>query len=133
MTTASTDRDSEKAVDQHKYDYEVVAPAQTFQVEILLEDPTETDLALTCMGLSEFVGGLGYVGGNRSRGLGNCRLDDLQIYELDLTVEEIDKRAQRLKKYLLGKTPKEKMTPMSDSQGFLERKITALLDKVGGA
>ncbi len=126
------DRDSEKAVDKLKYDYEVVAPAQTFKVEILLEDPTETDLALVCIGLSEFVGGLGYVGGNRSRGLGNCRIDDLQIYELDLTVEDVSERAQRLKKYLLGKTTEEKMEQESDPQDFLEREITGLLDKVGG-
>jgi CRISPR-associated RAMP protein (TIGR02581 family) len=126
------DRDSEKAVDKHKYDYEVVAPAQTFEVEILLEDPTETDLGLTCMGLSEFVGGLGYIGGNRSRGLGNCRIDDLQVYELDLT-GDVSERAQHLKKYLLGKTTEKKMDQVSDPQDFLERKITALLDKVGGA
>jgi CRISPR-associated RAMP protein (TIGR02581 family) len=127
------DRDSEKAVDKLKYDYEVVAPAQTFKVELLLEDPTETDLALVCMGLSEFVSGLGYVGGNRSRGLGNCRIDDLQIYELDLTVEDVAERAQRLKKYLLGKTTEEKMEQESDPQDFLEREITGLLDNVGGA
>jgi CRISPR-associated RAMP protein (TIGR02581 family) len=127
------DRDSEKAVDKLKYDYEVVAPAQTFKVELLLEDPTETDLALVCMGLSEFVSGLGYVGGNRSRGLGNCRIGDLQIYELDLTVEDVAERAQRLKKYLLGKTTEEKMEQESDPQDFLEREITGLLDNVGGA
>jgi len=126
------DRDSEKAVDKLKYDYEVVAPAQTFQVEILLEDPTETDLALTCMGLSEFVGGLGYIGGNRSRGLGNCRIDDLYIYELDLT-GDVTERAKRLKQYLLKKKLEDKMNQVSDPQDFLERKITALLDKVGGA
>jgi CRISPR-associated RAMP protein (TIGR02581 family) len=126
------DRDSEKAVDQRKYDYEVVAPAQTFKVEILLEDPTENDLALTCMGLSEFVSGLGYVGGNRSRGLGNCRIDDLQIYELDLT-GDVSERAQRLKKYLLGESIEEKMTQKPDPGAFLDERITALLDEVGGA
>ncbi|NLE46311.1 MAG: CRISPR-associated RAMP protein, partial [Chloroflexi bacterium] len=37
------DRDSEKAVDGLKYDYEVVAPAQTFHAEVLLENPTSMD------------------------------------------------------------------------------------------
>jgi CRISPR/Cas system CSM-associated protein Csm3 (group 7 of RAMP superfamily) len=126
------DRDSEKAVDKLKYDYEVVAPAQTFQVEILLESPTEQDLGLACLGLSEFVSGLGYIGGNRSRGLGNCRIADLQIYELDLTVEVVAERAKRLKRYLLGKTLKEKMQARA-SEEFLKEKITALLEQTGGA
>lgn len=125
------DRDSEKAVDKLKYDYEVVAPAQMFQVEILLEDPTEKDLGLTCLGLSEFVSGLGYVGGNRSRGLGNCRIEAFQIYVLDLT-GDVAERAQRLKKYLLGRKPEEKMASVAP-QEFLEEEITALLQRSGGA
>lgn len=120
------DRDSEKAVDRLKYDYEVVAPAQTFHVEILLEDPTDTDLALTCLGLSEFVSGLGYIGGNRSRGLGNCRITDLRIYKLDLTEGDSAARAERLKKYLLGLTPEKKMTLESDADAFLQAQIKKL-------
>ncbi len=127
------DRDSEKAVDRLKYDYETVAPAQTFTVEILLEDPTDTDLGLACLGLSEFVSGLGYIGGHRSRGLGNCQIDGLQIYTLDLTTPDTTERAARLKKYLLGKTPAEKMTREGNVQAFLDRHITALLNKAGGA
>lgn len=128
------DRDSEKAVDKLKYDYEVVAPAQTFEVKIWLEDPTETDLGLTCVGLSEFVSGFGYVGGKRSRGLGNCRLDGLHVYELDLSVDDVAERAERLKKYLLGSTPEEKMTCVDDPQAFMDDHITALLsEKEGGA
>lgn len=116
-------RDSEKAVDRLKYDYEVVAPAQAFQLEILLENPSEFDLTLTCLGLSEFVSGLGFVGGNRSRGLGNCRVEGLVIYELDLTVEGVTERANRLRRYLTGTTPEEKMTRQSDAQAFLETHI----------
>lgn len=127
------DRDSEKAVDKLKYDYEVVAPAQTFGVEILLEDPTDTDVGLTCLGLSEFASGLGYVGGKRSRGLGNCRIDDLRVYRLDLSVDDSDERARRLRKYLLGKTVEEKMTVEEDPQGFLNEQIASLLERAGGA
>ena len=126
-------RDSEKAVDKLKYDYEVVAPAQTFEVEILLEDPSDNDLSLTCLGLSEFVSGFGYIGGHRSRGLANCKIDGLLIYELDLTIADVTARGERLKKYLLGRTVEEKMTRVPDSQAFLDTQITALLDRQGGA
>jgi len=119
-------RDSEKAVDKLKYDYEVVAPAQTFHLEILLDDPSDNDLALTCLGLSEFVSGFGYIGGNRSRGLGNCRIDSLVIYELDLTVDDVTERANRLKKYLLGKTIEDKLTRLPDAQTFLTEHIMTL-------
>lgn len=124
------DRDSEKAVDKLKYDYETVAPAQTFVMEILLEDPTDRDLQLTCLGLSEFLSGFGYIGGHRSRGLGNCQLTALQIYKLDLTQPD---KAEQLKKYLLGKTPVEKMTRVIDPQIFIDEQITALLELTGGA
>ncbi|MBU0496242.1 MAG: CRISPR-associated RAMP protein [Chloroflexi bacterium] len=120
------DRDSEKAVDRLKYDYEVVAPAQTFRLEIGLEDPSSIDLALTCLGLSEFVSGLGYIGGHRSRGLGHCQVHDLAIYELDLTVDDVAERAHRLKKYLLGQTPADKMVRLPDAQAFLTTHLRTL-------
>ncbi len=127
------DRDSEKAVDRLKYDYETVAPGQAFNLEILLEDPTERDLGLTCLGLSEFVSGLGYIGGHRSRGLGNCQIQDLRIYMLDLTVADTAERAARLEKYLLGKRIEDKMVPVADVQEFLNTKIISLLNCAGGA
>jgi len=120
------DRDSEKAVDQLKFDYEVVAPAQTFELKIWLDDPSDLDLGLTCIGLSEFVSGFGFIGGNRSRGLGNCQLEGLTIYELDLNVA-VDERSKRLKKYLLGRNEKDKMTVISNTNQFLDQKITKLL------
>ena len=119
-------RDSEKAVDRLKYDYEVVAPAQVFRMKILLDDPSDNDLALTCLGLSEFASGFGYIGGNRSRGLGNCQIDDLVVYELDLSVGDATERANRLRKYLLGKTVEDKMTRLPDAQAFLDGHIMAL-------
>lgn len=120
------DRDSEKAVDGLKYDYEVVGQAQTFQVSILLESPSDHDLALTCLGLSEYVAGLGHVGGKRSRGMGACRINELAIYEFDLTDTTVEERARRLQRYLLGKTPAEKMTLLPDAQVFLDQQIRRL-------
>ena len=119
------DRDSEKAVDRLKFDYEVVAPAQTFEMQIVLDNPSDFDLALTCLGLSEFVSGLGYIGGKRSRGLANCQIEGLKVYELDLRVE--NKRAKRLKKYLLGQSIEEKMTRLKEPADFINQQIELLL------
>lgn len=119
------DRDSEKQVPGLLYDYEVVAPSLSFGLEVMLEDPDEIDLGLTCLGLQEFASGFVSLGGKRSRGLGRCTLANLQIYALDLTDER--ERAQRLRRYLLGATPQTRMTPIADPAGFLAGKIERLL------
>jgi|Deesub1362A_J573_1020465.scaffolds.fasta_scaffold00513_7 CRISPR-associated RAMP protein (TIGR02581 family) len=123
------DRDSERAVEGLLYDYEVVAPTQVFQMEVWLEDPTDTDVGLICLGLSEFLSEFGGLGGHRSRGLGRCQITDLEIYELDLTVDDLEERAKRLRKYLLGRTPADKMTRIEDPQDFINRQIEALFYK----
>ena len=118
------DRDSERARDQLLYDYEVVSVGSTFKMEIALEDPSDTDLGLACVGLNEFVSGMGGIGGMRSRGLGNCQLIGLTGYELDLT--DID----QLRCYLGGTTLEEKMTKVDDMYEFLEKHIGVLLTDV---
>ena len=119
------DRDSERARDRLLYDYEVASVGSTFKMEIVLEDPSDIDLRLTCVGLSEFVSGVGGIGGMRSRGLGNCQVIELTGYELDLTDKE--KRDKRLRQYLIGKTVKEKMTKINGMDDFLEKHIGELL------
>jgi CRISPR-associated RAMP protein (TIGR02581 family) len=119
-------RDSEKAEDHLKYDYEVVAAAQVFELKITLEDPTDLDLALTCMGLSEFVSGMAYLGGNRSRGLGNCKIEDLIVYRLDLTAVDNAERGEQLKRYLLGRTLEEKMDKVDKPEKFLDDQMMNL-------
>ncbi len=114
------DRDSERAVDKLKYDYEVVPIGSTFKMEIVLENPTDTDLSLACIGLNEFVSGMGGIGGMRSRGLGNCQVVDLMGYELDMT--DLD----QLKNYLIGKELKCKMSAINDVDGFLKERIEEL-------
>jgi CRISPR-associated RAMP protein (TIGR02581 family) len=120
------DRDSERAVDRIKYDYEVVPPESSFKLHIMLEEPTDRDLALACLGLYEFVSGFGQVGGKRSRGLGRCELRSLKVYTLDLRDEA--SRSESLKKYLLGKKLEDKMTLETDSETFLQKSINALLE-----
>ena len=117
------DRDSERAVDRLKYDYEVVSVGSTFKMEIALEGPSDTDLHLACMGLSEFASGMGGIGGMRSRGLGNCQIIELTGYELDLT------DCKQLRQYLIGKTLEGKMKKIGDLDSFLEKHIDALLSE----
>lgn len=121
------DRDSEKAVDRLKYDYEVVPATQVFDLSILLEEPGAIDLGLACVGLAEYLAGFGHIGGKRSRGLGRCQLTQFRVFELDLGVDDAGERGRRLKKYLLGKTPEEKMNEVTDAAGFVQEKIDDLL------
>lgn len=119
------DRDSERAVEGFKYDYEVVPVGSTFNMEVVLENPGDVDLGLTCLGLNEFASGMGYTGGLRSRGLGNCCIIDLKGYELDLTNEKT--KAERLRNYLLGKKIQDKMSEIADIEKFMQNKIENLL------
>src|SRR5205085_2441315 len=106
------DRDSEKAKDRLKYDYEVVPASASFNLEITLENASERDLQLVCVGLSEFVHGFGTIGGKRSRGLGVCTLEELHVSELKLIGPGIDQqeRSRRLRDYLLRRTFSRKYT-----------------------
>jgi CRISPR-associated RAMP protein (TIGR02581 family) len=117
------DRDSERAVEGFKYDYEVIPVGSAFKMAIVLENPIGADLGLTCLGLNEFASGMGYIGGMRSRGLGNCRIIDLKGYELDLTDENT--KAERLRKYLLGKEVQDKMSEIN-IENFIQNKIEVL-------
>lgn len=116
------DRDSEKAVEGLKYDFEVIPAGAVFTFEIRLENPRKPDdLALTCLGLNEFQSGLGHLGGKRSRGLGNCILEVTEAYQVDFT----DKN--QLKNYLLKTQLHEKMKPIEDIPGFMTGQIEELI------
>ena len=121
------DRDSERAMDGLKYDFEVVAPSQAFSCEIRLEDPGELDLQLACLGVSELANGFISLGGKRSRGLGQCQLQDLAIHTLDLTGND---RSIRLRNYLTGQNLDAKMPLERDPNAFLQKHIDALLKDV---
>lgn len=95
------DRDSEKARDHLRYDFEVVPASTVFKLQITLENVTRQDLQLVSIGLSEFVHGFGSIGGKRSRGLGVCLLENLQIAALELEGIEEQVRTTRLRNYLL--------------------------------
>ncbi len=93
------DRDSERAIDQIKFDFEV-APAQTaFDFRLTVENPSPDDLALVALGLHEFINGMVPLGGIRSRGLGRCHLVDVQYVLVDFT------KPDSLRDYLLKGWP----------------------------
>jgi CRISPR/Cas system CSM-associated protein Csm3 (group 7 of RAMP superfamily) len=117
------DRDSEKARDRLKYDFEVVPASSTFEMEITLENATRQDVQLLCVGLSEFVHGFGAIGGKRSRGLGVTRLEKLLVWELDLEgVNEIE-RNRRLAEFLIsGRFSREELS----GEAFLQAQIESI-------
>ena len=116
------DRDSERAKDRLKYDFEVVPASAVFDLEIMLENATLQDLQLICVGLSEFVHGFGVIGGKRSRGLGVCHLDNLEVSALELTGVTGIERNKRLQNYLL----KREFSSKVSGQAFLEKYITTI-------
>lgn len=91
------DRDSERARDGIKYDFETVPPETRFRFKMTIENPAANDLALSAVGLSELANGMVPLGGIRSRGLGRCKLENVKVEYADFT------KIDSLKSYLLGK------------------------------
>src|SRR5450755_267468 len=118
----SLDRDSEKAKDRLKYDFEVVPASASFAFGMTLENATRQDLQLISIGLSEFVHGFASIGGKRSRGLGACKLENLRVSALELTGINEDTRNARLRDYLLQR----KFSSEEDGEVFLNRHISDL-------
>lgn len=123
------DRDSEKAKDRLKYDFEVVPASATFDLQIVLENATKKDVQLLCVGLSEYVHGFGVVGGKRSRGLGAARLEGLKVAALELFTEGPEEqgvneqeRRRRLRQYLIDK----EFSRTVDGAEFLEAYIASI-------
>jgi CRISPR-associated RAMP protein (TIGR02581 family) len=114
------DRDSHTAVDGLKYDYEVVSAGSRFGFRLDLDNPSDNDLALLGAGLFEWHAGAS-IGGFTSRGLGRFTLQAVQVRAADLT----DPGQRR--RYLLGKTPEEKLTDVGDWQAYFTRNIDARL------
>ncbi|MCZ7575154.1 MAG: RAMP superfamily CRISPR-associated protein [Ardenticatenaceae bacterium] len=116
------DRDSERAVEQIKFDFEVVPSETAFDFGLVVENPTERDLGLLAVGLSECTNGMVRLGGIRSRGLGACRLklDDVQVLDFS------DHRA--LVVYL-----KEGALTTRPWAGFLTECIQNALEGLGGS
>jgi CRISPR-associated RAMP protein (TIGR02581 family) len=127
------DRDSERVKEGLLYNYEVVDSTAQFGFEMTLENPTDTDLGLACLGLSEMLGGFFALGGKRSSGMGRCLLHNFQVYMLDLTTTDTTQRIKRLRRYLRSGERTEKLEQHADPQAFVETCVTQLLKEVGNA
>ncbi len=120
------DRDSEKAKDRLKYDFEVVPASTTFSLRITLENASPYDLQLMSIGLSEFMHGFGFIGGKRSRGLGACLLKEVSVSYLDLEEEKGKNKNAHLYKYLLNKEFPHKI----DGEAFLKQQMETIFPEV---
>ena len=114
------DRDSERARDGVKFDFEVVPPQTTFEFNLVLENPTSEALGIIALGIQEFRSGMVPLGGIRSRGLGRCHLDDTKVQYVDfgdmgsLTTYLTDDKWQEI-----------------SIQDFITKHLTSLLAKEG--
>ena len=114
------DRDSERARDGVKFDFEVVPPQTIFEFNLILENPTGEALGLIALGIQEFRGGMVPLGGIRSRGLGRCHLDVSKVEYVDFG------DMQSLTTYLTD----DKWQEVS-IQDFITKRLTPLLSKEG--
>jgi CRISPR-associated RAMP protein (TIGR02581 family) len=114
----SLDRDSETARDGLKFDFEVVPAGAAFALQIDLENPSQTELALVGAVLAEWNHGV-RLGGKTSRGLGLARLDSLDLSQVDYTDPD-----QRLAFFL-----ERKMTPVPK---LFDDALGAVLRSQGG-
>jgi len=116
------DRDSGTAVTNLKYDYEILPVDATFNFELVAEDVDDKDLGLLAIGLNEMSTGEFLLGGKTTRGLGNCRLENLEVYISDW------EEPVQFKKYLLGQRLEEKYSKLSNEEAeqFLNKKVEYL-------
>lgn len=69
------ERDTETARDKGKFDFEVVPPGTEFELEIVLENPEDFEIALINLGIRQFNEGFARLGGIISRGLGRVSIE----------------------------------------------------------
>jgi len=115
-------RDSGTAVPNLKYDFEILPTDATFQFEMIAENVNDTDLGLLVIGLNEMLAGELLLGGKTTRGLGSCTLEKFEIFVSDW------EQPEQLKKYLLGRSIKDKYLKKSaeEARQFLNGKVDYL-------
>lgn len=117
------DRDSERAIPGIKYDFEVVPAGTTFSFGLTVENPSDLDLGLIAIGLRELQAGRIRLGGIRSRGLGRCTLDNINVTHLDPT--DMD----ALKAYVKGE---DSGGDEEEAETVLDDAIDALFEQIQG-
>lgn len=117
------DRDSQTAVDELKYNYEVIPPGSRFELGIDVENPDDQDLALVGAALFEWCSGSS-IGGFTSRGLGRFHLEDVKLLGIDLTQPE-----QRLR-FLTATCAEQRLCDLGDWEGYFAARIEQQLQAV---
>jgi CRISPR-associated protein Csm3 len=69
------DRDSARAADGFKYQFETVPAGAAFDLEVVVENASDAELGAALLGLRALERGDILLGGAKSRGLGWCRLE----------------------------------------------------------
>lgn len=75
------DRDSGRAGQGLKYQFEVVPAGAQFPFEFIVENPSDAELGMVMLGVRAFERGDILLGGAKSRGLGWCRLESNRYQE----------------------------------------------------
>ncbi len=114
------DRDSGRAVEGLKYDFETVPPQTVFRFSMTIETGDPIGLGLAALALHELVNGNVPLGGIRSRGLGRCHLDKDNTFVESLHLSDVE----ILKKYLKS----EKLEPAKVND-FIAKHIESLWKK----
>jgi CRISPR/Cas system CSM-associated protein Csm3 (group 7 of RAMP superfamily) len=119
------DRDTGTAVDQRKFDYEVVPSLTAFRLYLTAENLAPQDEAVLALGLLEMVNGAVPIGGKTTRGLGRCRLLVESLYYFDFSrCTPLD--SEILLQFL--KPPDEpREGKVENARGFLEDRIRLFL------
>nr|MBC8234825.1 CRISPR-associated RAMP protein [bacterium] len=77
------DRGTETTSEGKLYDFEVVPAGVEFDLNIVLDNADEKDLGLLYLALSDFERGNVFIGGSKTKGLGNVELRYTKIEEID--------------------------------------------------
>jgi CRISPR-associated protein Csm3 len=77
------DRGTETASPRKLYDLEVVPAGVEFDLNIVVENANDKDLGLLYLALRDFERGAAFIGGSKTKGLGNVKLTYGEIEEID--------------------------------------------------
>lgn len=113
------DRDRGRAVDQVKFDYEVVPSDTVFDLTLAVDSPAPEELALLAAAVRELQRGKVPIGGKTSRGLGRCQLESVEIQDARLDSME------RAEAYFKSRAGEEEPQAV-DTEDFLDEHIGLL-------
>jgi CRISPR-associated protein Csm3 len=120
------DRDSGTAVDNIKFDYEVVPSLTAFRFYLTAENLESEELALLSLGLLEMMNGNVPLGGKSTRGLGRSRLRLSDVFHFEFPQGDAWEVGSLLD-YL--KPPQERESGLVENpRAFLETQISSFVN-----